>query len=361
MAVLPAPKELTIQSHTGAYTARFSRGVLREFATHRRPNEFVLIDDRVADLYYQELNSVIEAPSTLRIEAVEENKSLERCPDYVEHLIGQGIRRGDRLVGIGGGIVQDITCFLAATLLRGLEWHFIPTTLLAQADSCIGSKSSINVRGAKNIVGTFTPPAQVNIDVTLLDTLDEIDLRSGIGEMLKVHAISGPDDFDRIARDYSRLLVDRGLLEHYIAESLERKRRLIEIDEFDRGPRNLMNYGHSFGHAIEASTGYSIPHGIAITIGMDMANHVARDLGFTTPEHVGRMHPVLAANYRGVERTTIPITDLLTALSKDKKNTATKLRLVLPQDDGFVAVVEQVPDDQFRNACERFLVTVASP
>src|SRR5204862_184742 len=102
------------------------------------------------------------------------------------------------LLAVGGGITQDITCFLAATLLRGIDWHFYPTTLLAQADSCIGSKSSINVGAAKNILGTFPPPKQVTISTCFLDTLDPGDVRSGVGEMLKVHAIEGPGAFAKI-------------------------------------------------------------------------------------------------------------------------------------------------------------------
>src|SRR5581483_3202456 len=191
------------------------------------------------------------------------------------------IRRNHVLVAIGGGIIQDITCFLAATMLRGLPWNFIPTTLLAQADSCIGSKSSINAGEAKNILGTFTPPARVDVSTRFLKTLDERDIRSGIGEMLKVHAIEGPQSFDQIAHDYENILSDDSVMLHYIRRSLDIKKRIIEIDEFDRGPRNVMNYGHSFGHAIESATDFAVPHGIAVTLGMDLANYTAVRTGRT--------------------------------------------------------------------------------
>jgi 3-dehydroquinate synthase len=128
----------------------------------------------------------------LIIEATEENKSLAQFPAYVDSLFGLNVRRGQKLVAIGGGIIQDITCFLAATMMRGLPWMFYPTTLLAQSDSCIGSKSSINSGEVKNILGTFTPPEQVVIDVDFLKTLEEKDIFSGIGEMIKVHAVETP-------------------------------------------------------------------------------------------------------------------------------------------------------------------------
>jgi 3-dehydroquinate synthase len=315
----------------------------------------VVIDNRVADLYAEQLRDILSRPSTLRIEALEANKSLERLPDYIEHLVQHRVRRGQTLIAVGGGIIQDIVCFLAATLLRGMEWRFVPTTLLAQADSCIGSKSSINVRDAKNIVGTYTPPAEIQIDVDLLQTLRPDDIRSGIGEMLKVHAIAGPDRFDEIAAAYGSLREDRDVLAKYILRSLEYKRKLIELDEFDQGARNVMNYGHSFGHAIESATQYEIPHGIAITIGMDMANHVACEIGRTTAAQVQRMRPVLALNYRGYADTPVPFDDFIAAIGKDKKNTATTLRLVLPDEHGVVSLVEQAGNGQFRDACARYL------
>lgn len=348
-------ESLTIQSHTGPYTAFFDEGGFASLAERDPAATHYLVDGRVADLHADELAVVLESPSVLRIDATERAKSLEEFPDYVRHLVGHGVRRGHVLVAIGGGILQDITCFLAATLLRGLEWRFFPTTLLAQADSCIGSKSSINVGDIKNILGTFTPPAEVVVVPHVLETLDEEDRRSGIGEMLKVHAIDGPASFDAIAGDYDRLLSDRPTLARYIRRSLEIKKQLIEVDEFDRGPRNVMNYGHSFGHAIESATHFGVPHGIAVTIGMDMANWTAGQLDAQTRAHFERMHPTLAANYRGYEDTEIPVDSLLSALSKDKKNRGATLRLVLPDRDGRIRLQDQVLDTQFEEICTAYL------
>jgi 3-dehydroquinate synthase len=351
----PAPEPLVVTSHTGPYEVRFGPGALAALGERAGARTHVLVDGRVAGLYASELAPVLARDSTLRIEASEQAKSLERFPGYVEHLVGHGVRRGDVLVAVGGGVLQDIACFLAATLLRGLEWHFIPTTLLAQADSCIGSKSSINSGSAKNILGTFTPPRDVHVDVGLLATLDERDVRSGVGEMLKVHAIDGPAAFDAIAGDRERILADPATMAAYVRRSLELKRRIVELDEFDRGPRNVMNYGHSFGHAIEAATGFGVPHGIAITIGMDMANHVAVALGHGSAEAAERMHPALAANYAGFEDTPVPFDAFAAAIARDKKNTESALRLVLPDHDGRIRIVTQPADDAFRSACAAYL------
>ena len=141
--------ELVVQSHRGPYTVRFG-APFAGLEDGLGPKEHLLVDARVAELYHPALAHALAGPSVLRIEATEASKSLERFPAYVTHLLEHGIQRDHRLIAVGGGIVQDITAFIAATLLRGLPWRFYPTTLLAQADSCIGSKSSVNVGRYKN-------------------------------------------------------------------------------------------------------------------------------------------------------------------------------------------------------------------
>ena len=146
---------MEIQSSKGVYTVEFDDACIERFAEWDLETTHFIVDRKVSQLYPEQLLPILKAPSVLLLDAFETNKSLEKLPDYVEHLVDKGIRRNHRLVAIGGGIMQDITSFLAATLLRGIEWIFFPTTLLSQADSCIGSKSSINCRGTKNIVGTL--------------------------------------------------------------------------------------------------------------------------------------------------------------------------------------------------------------
>ncbi|MEK7244833.1 MAG: 3-dehydroquinate synthase family protein, partial [Pseudomonadota bacterium] len=227
-------ERLEIRSHKGAYEVRFEPGGAEAFAAPAA-GAHAIVDARVARLHADRLAGILALPSVLRLEASEEAKSLDRFPAYVEHLLSQGVRRDHALIAVGGGIVQDIACFLAATLLRGVPWRFYPTTLLAQADSCIGSKSSINCGHAKNILGTFTPPEEVVVDVRFLDTLDERDVRSGVGEMLKVHAIEGPAAFDEIATAYPDLFRNAATMQRFVRRALEIKRRYIEEDEFDRG------------------------------------------------------------------------------------------------------------------------------
>jgi 3-dehydroquinate synthase len=348
---------IEIASHRGPYRVRFSDAApFAELA--ELTAGVVLVDARVAALYRQALEGARARFGWVEVEATEPAKSLERMAEYVSAVSAQGLTRGLPLIAVGGGVVQDIACFLAAIYMRGVEWVFHPTTLLAQADSCIGSKSSINVAGVKNLVGTFTPPREVVINPAVLDTLTEEDVRSGIGEMLKVHAIKGPEAFDRLAADYPRLQSDRAVLLHYVRESLAFKQELIEVDEFDRGPRLVMNYGHTFGHAIEAATDYAIPHGIAVTIGMDMANRVGVAIGAGTAAHDQRMHPVLARNYLASGRRHVPPDRFFDAFSRDKKHTGGKITLILPDAGGRIRRGQYPDDSRFREACRSFLAAL---
>ena len=265
------------------------------------------------------------------------------------------MQRGHLLTAVGGGIIQDITAFLAATLLRGLRWRFYPTTLLAQADSCIGSKSSVNVGQYKNQLGTFNPPEEILISIDVLGTLNERDIRSGIGEMIKVHTIAGLSDVHAIKDDYELMLKDKRVLGHYIRRSLELKKIKIEADEFDQGERLVMNYGHSFGHAIESATSYTIPHGIAVTIGMDLANYMSWRFGFVSQEVYEDLHSLLAENYAGFEGTPIPESRFFESLAKDKKNIGVELTLILMKGPGRVFRDKYPNDEKLRAICREYL------
>lgn len=351
---------MIIQSYRGSYRVDFlDRPVT--MADIGEGELHPVVDARVAELYADRLGPLFDNPNTIRIEATEPNKSIERIIPVIEQMVANKIKRGHRIVAVGGGIIQDISCFIATTLMRGIDWQFLPTTLLAQADSCIGSKSSINMGAAKNILGTFNPPGQILVDPHFLDTLDPVDVRSGIGEIIKVHAIAGPEAYDRLATEFGTLTTDRTVLARFMRDALSIKQGYIESDEFDRGIRNIFNYGHSFGHAIEAATHFVVPHGIAVTMGMAMANHIAAARGLISAAQRDRMAPILYANFGAFGTHPVPLSDLLAALTKDKKNTSTHLVLILPV--GERASIEKVPvapDDAFHVQCAEALAALAT-
>ena len=347
---------MEIKSHKGTYTVDFDDACIERFAEWDLDKTHFIVDRKVAQLYLEQLQTVLEAPSVLLLDALETNKSVEKLPEYVDFLVNKKIRRNHMLVAIGGGIMQDITSFLAATILRGVEWTFYPTTLLSQADSCIGSKSSINCRGSKNILGTFTPPQKIYLSTRFLSTLALRELKSGVGEMLKVHAIAGPHDFQSIATDYDDLFSDSKMMMKRIRRSLDIKKEYIEKDEFDKGPRLIFNYGHSFGHAIESATNFEIPHGIAVSIGCDMANYCAYRLGISTESNWKNMSNTFKANYDGYETMDIPFDSFLSALGKDKKNVGSdSFSLILPDQEANIFKDSYSNDRILREYFQEFL------
>ena len=349
-------KSMEIKSGEGVYGVEFDETSFTKAGPFLDGNTHVIMDSNLVALYPKLLTEFINHPSIILIEANENSKAILQVLPVIEQLLDNGARRGHTLLAIGGGVIQDIVCFISSVLFRGLDWKFIPTTLLSQADSCIGSKSSINLGKTKNILGTFHPPKSILICPMFLDTLDRCEILSGIGEILKVHTIDGIQSFDNVARDYDALLSDPLVLLKYIQKALTIKKKYIEVDEYDQGVRNIFNYGHSFGHAIESATKFEIPHGIAVTIGMDMASRISAWRGSLTEDHYERMHVVLQKNYKDYLGVQIPLKPLISALKKDKKNTVESLMLILPI--GEQALVERVAvkaDELFISQCKRYL------
>ena len=219
----------------------------------------------------------IAAAAPVVFPVCEERKTLDGVLELYDLLTGRAAKRNLTLISVGGGILQDITGFAASTLYRGINWIYVPTTLLAQADSCIGSKTSLNHKRFKNLIGTFYPPSEVFIYAPFLATLEEVDFFSGVGEVVKLHIMGGEDT--------TRLLIDRfdalarrepAVLHSAVEQSLRIKQGYITDDEFDSGRRNMLNFGHCFGHAIESAADFQVPHGQAVVVGMLLANVVRR-------------------------------------------------------------------------------------
>jgi 3-dehydroquinate synthase len=286
---------------------------------------FVLADTKVAELHPHALDPIVDRSRLRLIEATEEAKSYSAIEPVLCSLIERGIKRNSSLLVIGGGVLQDIGCFIASIMFRGIDWSLVPSTLLAQCDSCIGSKSSINVGPYKNQLGTFDAPKRVFLSPDLLKTLPEDEIRSGMGEIIKLHIVAGPQELSRLKgrlAEYTRT----GLgLDQLVRDALAIKKIFIEEDELDTGRRNLLNYGHTFGHAYESATHYGIPHGIAVLLGISTATYFSENLGMLGPGASDEIDSLLAPWYRPYDRKLLG-TDheaVLRAMALDKKNTGT--------------------------------------
>ncbi len=350
-------KKMEIKSHKGIYSVQFSENAFAEVAQLSPQKTQIIIDQNVLQLYSDFIQAHLSSFPLLVIEANEENKNIKMIDQYVDQLMNHSVKIDHTLVAIGGGIIQDLTCFLASNLFRGMKWIFVPTTLLAQADSCIGSKSSINVGPYKNLMGGFCPPEKIIIDLKFLNTLSDQEIRSGIGEILKVHMIKGLSEFRESCDSYERMLTERSVLEEFIWRSLSYKRELIEIDEFDRGPRNVMNYGHSYGHAIESATHFGIPHGIAVTIGMDMANHQSYQMGRISKDDFLSWHQTLRKNFRSFRNVALDPQLFFQSIQRDKKNIGGDLMLILVRSDGPIEKVRVLNDEKFKTHCLKYFET----
>ena len=233
-------------------------------------------------------------------------------------------------------------------MFRGVDWIFFPTTLLAQGDSCIGSKTSINFEQYKNQIGGFYPPKKIFISLDFLKSLPPEQMQSGFGEMCHYFIVSGEKDFKNYIKDYEDAFESKSALSRMVFNSLQIKKKYIEIDEFDQNERQIFNYGHSFGHAIESLTSYKVPHGIAVSFGMDMANFVSVKKGMLEDSVRLEIRQFLRRIWKGYSISNLDTDQFCNALSKDKKNVGRELRLILCEGYGYVKKVPQKLNEEFR-------------
>lgn len=280
-------------------------------------------------------------PLLLSVPVGERAKSLRWASHLFDRLIQARFERGATLIALGGGVVGDLTGFVASTYLRGVHFVQIPTTLVAQVDASIGGKTGVNHPKGKNLVGTFYQPRLVFIDVTTLRTLPMRELIGGMAEVVKYGVIADPDLFEYVEQHVSALLdYDMTALEHIVARSARIKADVVSKDEREAGLRRILNYGHTLGHAIETVTGYRrIHHGEAIAIGMEFAARLATRLGLCDVMLVDRQRRLFG--HLGLPTALplqVPVRALLSSMALDKKVRDGRLHFVLPARIGQVVV-----------------------
>lgn len=297
---------------------------------------FFLVDQRVHELYPSAFAGLDQSVCLLAVTASEEQKTYEQLVPLFISIIERGVRRNTTLCVVGGGVLQDIGCFIASVLFRGMRWELIPTTLLAQGDSCIGSKSSLNIGSYKNQLGTFYSPHRVLMTFSVLRTLSRDEIRSGLGEVIKLHLIAGPANFAKLRSLLAVMPDDPVELKPVIMDCLQIKKTYIEKDEFDLGVRNILNYGHTFGHAFESTTRYAIPHGIAVTLGISAATFISERLEWVPSGYADGLDSFLRRYFEPYEKLLagVGLSELRSALSRDKKNVGKDLTCILTRGEG---------------------------
>ena len=332
-----------IHASTGSYQVTVERGFFASSVASMNSSTLI------ADAFFAQK---LQGGNAIFLAASEEEKSLDRAPALIEKLRGAGANRATHLVAVGGGVVQDIAAFVASVYMRGLAWSYVPTTVLAMVDSCIGGKSSINVGPYKNLVGTFHPPQHIYVDPALAETLPRDQFASGLIEAAKICFCRGGDAFGRYLAHKPSISMSTAELEGVILDSLQAKKHFIEIDEFDKKERLLLNFGHTFGHALEGASHYELPHGIGVGLGIlcSLAFQRSRGVEYGPVPFVAELASHLDQLIRTLPKLRevllkLDLDDVLDRFASDKKHTPGRFTLILVGADGAVLLekIERTP------------------
>jgi 3-dehydroquinate synthase len=326
----------------------------------RRRQAVIVTDQQVAQHHLAPLRASL-AEHGIATEAIilppgEGTKDLTHFGRLVESILGVGIERGTMLVALGGGVVGDIGGFAAATLLRGIDFVQLPTTLLAQVDSSVGGKTAINTATGKNLLGAFYQPRLVLADTASLATLPRREVRAGYGEVVKYGLIRDAAFFEWLETEGRAVCdLEAAALTHAVTVSCRMKAAIVAADEREAGERELLNFGHTFGHALEAETGFGdrLLHGEAVALGMVLAFDFAVRLGLASGQdaHRVRRHLVDAGLPTTLAEAGLGGRDadrLLTHMGKDKKVRDGAITLIMPRRIGDCFVMRNAPLDELR-------------
>ncbi|HEV2296014.1 MAG TPA: 3-dehydroquinate synthase [Tepidisphaeraceae bacterium] len=352
--------DISVELSDHTYTVTVQPGLLRDAGQRLRQlsnatRVGVLTDHHVGPLYLPLLRESLVVAGFDVIDASippgEDHKTLGDLLPVYDRFLNARLERSTPIIGLGGGIVTDMAGFVAATILRGVPLVQIPTTLLAMVDASVGGKTGVNHAVGKNLIGAFHQPAAVLIDTEVLRTLPPRELRSGLAECIKHDVIRDAEGFARLEREIDRALkLDIHYLSDLLAHNVAIKARVVEADPFERGERAHLNFGHTFGHAIETVTNYRYAHGECVALGMAAATFAAVRLGMFPNDQRKR---VLAAIEKAGLPTTapeLPVDRVIEGMAFDKKVRGGKVQLVLPDRIGHVVVRDDVPPALIRDA-----------
>jgi 3-dehydroquinate synthase len=327
----------------------------------RRRHVVIVTDEAVAGHYLEPLRESLAehdiASHAVVLPPGEGTKDLAHFGRLVDDILACGVERGTMLVALGGGVVGDIAGFAAATLLRGIDFVQIPTTLLAQVDSSVGGKTAINTSAGKNLLGAFYQPRLVLADTASLATLPRREVRAGYGEIVKYGLMRDADFFDWLEAEGRAVCnLDAAALTRAVVVSCRMKAAIVADDERETGDRALLNFGHTFGHALEAETGFGdrLLHGEGVALGMVLAFDFAVRLGLASGQDSHRVRRHLAAAGLPTELRTIGLSGsaadrLLMHMGKDKKVRDGAITLILPRRIGEVLVMRDAPVEELRS------------
>jgi len=296
---------------------------------------FIITDRNVERLYKDHLPT---APVYI-IEPGEKSKNLQTIIEIYRWLLAKDADRSSFIVGVGGGVVCDLAGFVASTFVRGIDFGFVATTLLAQVDASVGGKNGVDLDGYKNIIGTFNQPKFVICDTSMLKTLPSLEFSNGMAEVVKHALIADSEKFDFIEKNIESILaLDSKMVEYLVTRSINIKASIVETDERERGLRRVLNLGHTWGHAVEKLTG--LPHGQSVSIGLAFSANLSVKKGLMSIVERDRLLKLLI-NLGLTTKANINPSEVFEVLLKDKKRENDFVHFVLMKGIGSV-VVEKI-------------------
>ena len=321
-------KRLNIKSKIHDYSVYFEKNIHKVIQSF--PQESVYIVD--TNVYKIFLKNYLKNKKFICINSNENNKDFSSLSKVINFFI-KNISKETKVISVGGGVIQDISSFVCSVFKRGVEWFFIPTTIISQGDSCIGGKTSINYMGIKNQLGNFYPPKKIILNPNFVKKLPKQEFFSGMGEMGHYFFLSNKKDYLFYKNFLKKVVLNKKIdLYKIIFKSLEIKKKYIEKDEFDKNLRLNLNYGHTFGHAIENLT--HLPHGIAVAHGMDISNYISFKNHLISHQTYFEMKETLKMILNSYKIKKINITKMISLIKKDKKSTKKNIRVILTKGIG---------------------------
>lgn len=310
--------------------------------------------EKCADNFTKNLKCDFEI---VTIPAGETSKNLHEAENLYTKAIELGLDRKSLIIALGGGVVGDLSGFVAATYLRGINFIQVPTTLLAQVDSSVGGKTAVNHALGKNLIGAFYQPKAVFIDLKTLQTLPEREIKSGLGEVVKYGIISDANFFSYLENNVDKILSrDIEVMTHIIKRSCEIKADVVGKDEKESGLRRILNFGHTIAHVIEEETAYKkYRHGEAVAIGMLGAAYISQEFGKISATEVERLKNLLERLNLETYCENLDIDKMYNAAFRDKKTVGGKINWVLMKNFGEVEISADVPADIVKNALNKIL------
>jgi len=345
-------QSLTINSTPNNYTVDFVDQIeVKKMINNLRKNVYAVIDSNIHSMYGKYIEG-LELKNILVLFSDENLKTFQGVERVCNWLLESGAKKDSIILGIGGGVIQDVCTFVSHIYYRGIQWIYLPTTLLSQCDSCIGAKCGINLGSFKNQLGVIHAPSKVWIDTSFLESLNEVDILSGLGEMLKL-SLTGPNHFYSFFKE--GLKNSKRDFKELVYKSLCAKQPIIEDDEFENDLRRILNYGHSFGHALEHCFKGKVPHGLAVVWGIDLINYVGLKLNITPHD----LFTEIRNNLKEIFKFSLPlhpdIDELFEALSHDKKIKNNKINFAILEDIGKITIRESQIDYDLKKTVQDYL------